>query len=446
MEGKVSALLSFEQLMRRASEFSELSYIIVNQLRSCVDFEQAVLFVRKPTGPFYVQALADQSTVDKTSPYIRWIELVNDEFLSQKPSDLVVLESAQYRGYIAEKWNELAHPNLLALPLTVGAKDDAIVGVLYLARAGTWKTPDLALLRHLGRSVGHAIFALQRSPSLWSRLLKPNKKLFALCMTLLIVVMFLPIRMSTVAPAEVIAAQPKVVTAPISGAIEKVAVEPNQFVTEGDLLAKIDDTELEGEVRIARQALQVAQSELKTAQQTAFTDPKQRAIVAELKSMVELKQAELNRAIQRYERTTIEADRDGIVIIGDPTEWTGKPVTVGEKVMLVANPEQVSIEILLPVKDAISMEPGTEVKVFFDDEPLKAFPAILKYAAYEPEQTVTNTMSFRLVAELDGMSGKGDALPRIGTKGVARVFGNKVPVFFYFFRKPITAVRQFLGW
>ena len=37
------------------------------------------------------------------------------------------------------------------------------------------------------------------------------------------------------------------------------------------------------------------------------------------------------------------------------------------------------------------------------------------------------------------------ALPRIGTRGVAKIYGRTVPLGYWVFRRPITMVRQSLG-
>lgn len=48
--------------------------------------------------------------------------------------------------------------------------------------------------------------------------------------------------------------------------------------------------------------------------------------------------------------------RDGIALFDDPTEWIGKPVTTGERIMRVAAPEDVEVEAWLPVGDAVPLK------------------------------------------------------------------------------------------
>ena len=45
----------------------------------------------------------------------------------------------------------------------------------------------------------------------------------------------------------------------------------------------------------------------------------------------------------------------------------------------------------------------------------------------------------------DSYQGDENKLPRIGLRGTAKVYGSKVSLFYYLFRKPITFMRQLIG-
>ena len=47
----------------------------------------------------------------------------------------------------------------------------------------------------------------------------------------------------------------------------------------------------------------------------------------------------------------------------------------------------------------------------------------------------------RLKATLDDSS----RMPRIGLRGTAKIYGEKVTLFYYLARRPLAAARQFLG-
>ncbi|KGK43281.1 hypothetical protein LH51_01220 [Nitrincola sp. A-D6] len=259
----------------------------------------------------------------------------------------------------------------------------------------------------------------------------------------LVVLMALPVRLSTLAPVQVIPAKPHVVAAPLDGVVEQVLVQPNQMVNQGETLAQLESGELRSEESIAHQELLVTQAELKTVQQSGFMDPRHKSRLAELESQVRLRLLQWERAVDRLEKARIVSDITGVAVLDDPMEWRGRPVKVGERIMLVADPQRVELEIMLPVKDSIVLLSGADIRVFFDNDPIHAWSASLRHAAYEPRQTETQDMAYRLIADLDAQH---QTPPRIGLKGTAKIYGDRVSVFFYLFRRPLTSLRQWVGW
>ena len=67
--------------------------------------------------------------------------------------------------------------------------------------------------------------------------------------------------------------------------------------------------------------------------------------------------------------------------------------------------------------------------------------ARLRQASYEATQSPGNLLGYRLKATLDDPS----RMPRIGLRGTAKIYGEKVTLFYYLARRPLAAARQFLG-
>jgi hypothetical protein len=181
---------------------------------------------------------------------------------------------------------------------------------------------------------------------------------------------------------------------------------------------------------------------LRTAQQSGFADARQNARLAELEAEVELKLAQADFAQSRYDKTQVLAPSAGLVILNDPSEWRGKPVLVGERIMQLADPARVQIRILLPVADAITLQAGADVRLFLDVEPLKAYAGRVAHAAHEPELGTEGVLAYRVMARFDEQG----SLPRIGLRGTAKLYGERVSLFYYLFRRPITTLRQTVGW
>ena len=447
MSEPLAALLGLERQLRQAGTLAQLGFTIVNQTRSCIPYAQAVL-LRGGGQTLRVVAASDIAGVDHTSPYVAWIERIARACaaLDATPTQRV-LGPQDFDNALQTEWAEMAPAHLLWQPLPVEARDGETIGVLLLFRDVAWNPSEKGVCAHLAGSMGHALFALDRyAPlaQLWQRVRsRRNAMISALALA---VALIWPVRLSTLAPVEVIAQDPVVISAPMDGAVREIRVLPNQTVTAGDILAVLEDSELSNQLEVARRAMFVAQAELRTAQQGGFRDPAQMARVAELEAQARLRKAELDYAQARFERATIRAPGNGVVVLGDPNEWKGRPVRVGERILLVARPEKVELQAMLAVKDSIALRESAELKVFLDSDPLAARSATLRHAAYEPQRTPEDMLAYRLVATLSSEKGDGAAPPRIGMRGTARIYGERVSLFFYLFRRPITSLRQWLGW
>jgi hypothetical protein len=157
---------------------------------------------------------------------------------------------------------------------------------------------------------------------------------------------------------------------------------------------------------------------------------------------MEEKATELSYSRELFQRLTVRSPRPGIAVFAEQSDWIGRYVSVGEKVLVIADPARVEILIHLPAADAIEMTIGTPVFLYLAMDTLHPVTASIRYAAYKPEITPAGFAAYRLKADL----ASGSASPRIGLTGTARIQGRKVSLGYYIFRRPIAAVKQRLGW
>jgi hypothetical protein len=116
-------------------------------------------------------------------------------------------------------------------------------------------------------------------------------------------------------------------------------------------------------------------------------------------------------------------------------------VRVGERILSIADPAHIEVTILVPVKDAVALEPGNEVRLFLDTDPLNSLRGTVRYVVYE-STLAGEWPAYKVTAQLDATP----SIPRIGLRGTARIYGDQTTVFYYLFRRPITVARQWLGW
>ncbi|QRY77344.1 HlyD family efflux transporter periplasmic adaptor subunit [Pseudomonas sp. PDNC002] len=422
--------LELERQARAASTVEQLAYHIVNDGQLLFGYRHAALLV---SGK--VQALTGISVVEPNAPFVAFVEqacaqLQKHDALSKPQRIDFQLLGAQAQA----DWQALSAGDVFWLPLA--DRQGAPFGGLWLAREQPWGDAEQALLVQLGDAYAHAWKSLQpRKP--W-RMRWPKKKLLmiagALCLLLL-----MPVRQSVLAPAEVVPLDGQVIAAPLDGVIQQVLVKPNQPVKAGDLLVRFDATSLQAQADVAERSLGVAEAELKTNSQRAFSDAESGSKVDLLAARVEQKRAERDYARDLLARAEVRAPRDGIAVFADAERWTGKPVQTGERLMALADPHRAELRIDLAVGDAIALEPGSEVVLLLDSDPLRRHDARLERAAYEAQSTAAGQLAYRLDAAFD------EAPPRIGLRGTAKLYGDRAPLAYYLLRRPLAAARQSLG-
>ena len=251
-----------------------------------------------------------------------------------------------------------------------------------------------------------------------------------------------PIKLSALAPAEVTAKAPVVISSPMDGVIEEIHFEPNTHVIKDETIFTLEDTNLRNEYNVVEKTLAVAEAEYRKAAQDAFQDVKSKAQIAYLKAQTDLHKTKLEYARELLDKVSVKAEKSGLLIYSDKTDWIGRPVQVGERVMEIADPNKIQLRINLSIDDAIVLKEGAEVDVFLDADPLHPIRAIVSSTSYIAEKYNQDTLSYRVYATFEDTDS--DKL-RIGLQGTAKMYGERVSVFFYLFRRPISYVRQFFG-
>jgi hypothetical protein len=257
----------------------------------------------------------------------------------------------------------------------------------------------------------------------------------------IVAVLAIPVRLTALAPAEIVARDPTIVAAPMRGVVEEILVEPNARVEQGEPIVRLQDLEARNRFEVAREALEVARAKFRKARQEAFDSPESRARLATLRAEVALRETELRFAKQKLEKVVIHADHAGIAIYDDPNDWSGRPVRTGERILQLADPKARELRVRLPVGDAIVLNAGAPLKLFLDAHPLDPLTGEVGRTSYRPVTSGRDQVMYRVTARLS------EQRPwlRIGLRGTARISGARVPLAFYLFRRPLTALRQTIG-
>ncbi|HLA36140.1 MAG TPA: HlyD family secretion protein, partial [Rhodocyclaceae bacterium] len=178
------------------------------------------------------------------------------------------------------------------------------------------------------------------------------------------------------------------------------------------------------------------------AQLAVADDEKGRLEMSQRKGRMEEKAAELAYSEQLLDRVQVKSPREGVAVFADASDWIGKAVTIGERVMQIADPTKVELTIRLPVADAIDLEPDASTTLYLTTAPQLSYDAKLTYLAYKSEATHEGVVAYKLKADFVAE----ETLPRLGLTGTAKIYGEWAPFAYYLLRRPLAAARQWLGW
>lgn len=425
----VASLLDLLHRVRDAANAAELAFIAVNQTMSLVPYRQAALW-EQGRG---LLAVSGVPLPESNAPFTLWLERVCRQLDGAAAGPV---RPDQLAAHERDEWNEWLPPHGIWLPLPRAR------AALLLARDEEWGEQDAALLAELGHAYDHALAALRRPGLLaeWrARAALRRKTLLAGAAAVVLAAAF-PVPLTVLAPAEVVARDPAVVRAPLDGVVARLHVRPNQRVEAGQMLFELDDTALRGKVEVAEKTLAAAEAEWRQTSQQALFDAGAKPKLAALVGRREQQQAELDYLRGLMDRIGVKAPAAGIAVLDDPSEWIGRPVAVGEKVMALAEERDTEIEAWLAPADMIALAQGAEATVFLNVAPLSPVDASVTQVAYEASVRPDATVAYRVRARI-----LGDDKPRLGLRGTARLSGGRVPLVYWLLRRPIGAIRAWAG-
>jgi len=256
-----------------------------------------------------------------------------------------------------------------------------------------------------------------------------------------VVALFIPVRQSVLAPAEVIALEAQAIAAPMDGVVKSFSVQPNRPVRRGEVIFTLDDTTLRNRREVAIKALEVARADALLAAQKAFDSLQAKGEFGTLQGRVREREAEVAYLNELLSRVEVRAPAGGVAIYGDPNDWIGRPVVTGERIVLLADPKDAGVLVWLPVADAINLNPGAEMRVFLHVAPLSPYAAKLTQTSYQAALSPEGVASYRIRGSFDGLA----AEARVGLKGTAKLYGERVLLAYVLFRRPLAALREWTG-
>lgn len=431
-------LLHIESEIRTCGSLEELGTLLVNELSKLVGARQAY-FIAFSGGSLRLEAVSGTRDLDRNAPTMRWLAR---ELGAHPPSNgwnqagAVRLRTGA--AAVDEDGQAFPFPDGYWLPFGAN-RDGHRHGIVVMAEQPFAEGP-IVIGTRVAATASHAASVLAYRAARRPR--SPRAKLVLAGLALVaIVALAWPVPMTALAPMEVVPRDAFVVAAPIDGVIEEVMVAPNAPVKAGDLIIRYVDTVPRNQLQLAEREISVAEARLRQLQQTSFVDERAKRELAQARAELALKTAERDFARDTFERSQVRAPRDGIAIYADRKEWVGRPVSTGQRILEIADVAKVQLRAQLPVAEVLDLAPGARIRAYLDGDPAKPLEAVLLSMSYQARLVEGQGLAYRI----EGEFAAGTRPPRLGVRGAAQLFGERVPLVYYLFRRPLTWLRQKVG-
>lgn len=435
---------ALEARARRALSLEELTFSIANDAFAALAFRQA-LVLSSAAGSGSLLTVSGLARLGEDTPYVLWVHRLWP-WLRQQLADssgwLTLEEMAEVLpSDLRQGWEEWWPGGVfvVALPSRAG---DVLGWVCFLPEQPPSPLQE-ALLQRVAQTWGYCweMLTSNRSDGWLNRLKKTGRRQWMVA-GVLILLLLIPVRQSVLAPAEVVSLDTTVVASPLDGVIKSMHVRPNQPVRSGQPLFSLDDTTLRNRWEIVQQSVAVADAELLAATQKAFDTPEGRSSLSLLSGRAQEKRAELAAIQAQLQRVNVAAERDGVVVFTDPDDWLGRPVSTGERIMQLANPDRPGVLIHVPAAEAVAFEVNAPAKLFLTVDPLHPQKAVISESSFQAVVSPTGVAGYRVRAEFIDTT----VSARLGLRGTAKIYGERVPLVYGLLRRPLATLREWTGW
>jgi len=434
----LATLVLLSRRLRESNSDVELRFLLVNETMSLVQYKQAVFW----SAENKLEVHSGVSSIDKHSAYAAWLnhwfdQAHNTEALAFA-TDLSLLRTEE------KDWQEWL-PSQVA-NIKVPAVKQFSGGQLLIARADPFTQAELSLLEEWVDIWSYCYQSLYTKNQLKViRYVTPyiSKQILQVAAVLLIIsIGFIPVHLSVLAPAELTPLNATVIRSPIDGIVDRMLVQPNQRVDDGDALFEFDRASLENQLAVAQQALLTSQAEYRQQAQRAVYDSDSKAQLAVLRSLIDGKEIEVNYLDELYKRSSVKSPRQGVILLNDETEWIGRPVVTGERILVIADEQQVQIEAWVSPKDYIEFPDNSQLTLYLNADPSVTIKANVTFVSHLAELRPEGLYAHRLRARIQSEKG---SFYQIGQRGTARIQGKKVSLVYWAFRRPLAMLRSWVG-
>lgn len=410
-ERKVEILQTLVQVSSEITSTLNLDRVlqaVVNHTQAIIAFERAAIALEQ-RGALQLKAVSGMTQVNPANPAVsglkemlEWASISNAETHITQHGDKIDDPRHETQAKFAAYFAETGMRAFYALPLI---DDQGRLGVLSFESSD----PDFLTVAHLEIIkvlAGQATVAL-RNASLYREvpfinLLEPllqRKRRFmelekrrkglmiAIAAAVGLFLIFCPLPMRVTGSATVASARNAQVQAGVDGVVKSVYIHEGDKVKQGAVLAELEDWNYRADVAAAEAKYNEAMATMNRA-----LSQNDGTLAGTEQVKVGYFKAELTRARERLDRTSIRAPFDGVVATPHIEDSVGRRLMHGDTFAELIESSHVTVDVAIPEDDAMLLRSGEHASVKLESFPLRTFrgdvTVISPQAQVESEQRV----------------------------------------------------------
>lgn len=403
---------------------------VVNRLAERVECERVSVGFKRGMV-LRLQALSHVASFDPRTQLVRRIEAAMEEAVDQGMTIMVPPDSPDRAAAVSRAHFELAEQqgNGAVCSVPLPGQSGELVGAITLERGGNqpFDHKTVEWLESLGRVIGPALEIKRREERgflakslealtqaiaglFGTRGLK-TKLVLAAIVAWLAFFSIVSGDYRVTAPATIEGGVRQVLVAPQAGYIEQAKVRAGDLVSEGDLIAALDDRDLQLELQKWRSERNKVEKEYQEA-----LAKRDRTELSVLRAQLDQVDAEMRLVQEKLRRVELRAPFDGAVVSGDFSQSLGAPVEVGQVLFEVASLDSYRVVLEIDEHDIAGITSGRNGRMVISALPNKVFEISLDQVI--PVAVAAEGRNFfRIEASMDEPS----AELRPGMQGVAKV-------------------------
>jgi len=435
VSGEITSTLNLDRVLQA----------VVNQTQAIIPFERAAIALEQ-RGTLQLKAISGMTqinpadtAVSSLKDMLEWASITSEETHVTQHGDEIDDPRRETQAKFAEYFSSSGMRGFYALPLI---DDQGRLGILSFESSD----PDFLTVAHLEIIkvlAGQATVAM-RNASLYREvpfinvlepLLQKKKRFFAmekrrrgLMIALAVAVglffVFCPLPMRVSGNATVAAASALQVQPGVDGVVKSVYVREGDGVMKNAVLAQLEDWNYRADVAAA----QASYSEAIEAMNRALAQNDGTKAGTE-RVKADYWKAELTRAQERLNRTTIRAPLDGIITTPHIENTVGRHLTHGDTFAEIIETSRVTVDVAVAEDEATLLERGQPASVKLESFPLRTLRG--EVAVVSPQSQVESDHRV-FVARVSLPNEDGTIRP--GMQGQGKVSVGWHPAGYVFFR------------